>query len=33
MPENLHSSLAGSPWVTLIDLACSEILAGSEIKI
>lgn len=31
VPENLHSSLAGSPWVTLMDFACSEILAVSEI--
>lgn len=29
VPENLHSSLAGSPCVTLMDFACSEILAGS----
>lgn len=29
VPENLHSSVAGSPTVTLIDLACSVIFAGS----
>ena len=31
VPENRHSSVAGSPWVTLMDFACSEILAGSGI--
>lgn len=29
VPENLHSRVAGSPTVTLIDLACSVIFAGS----
>lgn len=31
VPEKRASSVAGSPWVTLIDLASSVILAGSEI--
>lgn len=29
VPENLHSRVTGSPTVTLIDLACSVIFAGS----
>lgn len=30
VPENLHSRVAGSPAVTLIDLAGSVIFAGSR---
>lgn len=32
VPENLHSKVAGSPTVTLIDLVCSVIFAGSVKK-
>lgn len=32
-PEYLHSRVAGSPTVTLTDLACSVMFAGSVITI